>query len=49
MDKLDELLKHIQKTNPEMTKEKMTKEISKSFYVLIPLLVIFDDKNSFEE
>ena len=32
MDRVDEILLYIQKTNPEMTREKLVEELSKSEY-----------------
>ena len=33
MDKISELLHYVQRTNPEMTREKLIEELSKSDYV----------------
>ena len=33
MDKISELLQYVRRTNPEMTREKLVEELSKSDYV----------------
>lgn len=33
MDKISELLQYVRRTNPEMTREKLIEELSKSDYV----------------
>lgn len=38
MDKIDELLRYIHRTNPEMTREKLINELSKSDYAARSLL-----------
>ena len=38
MDRVDEILLYIQKTNPEMTREKLVKELSKSEYAAKSLI-----------
>jgi orotate phosphoribosyltransferase-like protein len=38
MDKVDELLRYIQKTNPAMTREKLIDELNKSDYTAKALL-----------
>ena len=43
MDRVDEILLYIQKTNPEMTREKLVEELSKSEYAAKPL--IFGEMN----
>ena len=40
MIELDKLVEYIQKTNPEMTKEKLIEELSKSRYSSIALVMI---------
>lgn len=47
MDKLNELLRYIQKTNPEMDKKKLIEELSKSRYSSMALIMLCDsDKKS---
>ena len=43
MDKLNELLKYIQRTNPDMTKEKLIKELKQCSYTAKSL--IFTEQN----
>ena len=43
MDRVDEILLYIQKTNPEMTREKLVEELSKSEYAA--KLLIFGTMN----
>lgn len=38
MDRVDEILLYIQKTNPEMTREKLVEELSKSEYAAKSLI-----------
>ena len=38
MDKVDELLRYVQKTNPEMTREKLMDELSRSDYAARSLI-----------
>lgn len=38
MDKLDELLRYVQKTNPEMTRENLIDELSRSDYAARSLI-----------
>ena len=38
MDKIDELLRYIHRTNPEMTREKLFNEVSRSDYAARSLL-----------
>lgn len=38
MDKIDELLRYVQKTNPEMTREKLIDELSRSDYAAKSLI-----------
>lgn len=38
MDKVDELLRYVQKTNPEMTREKLIDELSRSDYAARSLI-----------
>lgn len=44
MNKIDELLKYVQKTNPKITKEKLIEELSKCRYSTIGLIMVW--KNS---
>lgn len=44
MNKIDKLLEYVQKTNPEMTREKLIKELRKSEYSAFALA--FTMKNS---
>lgn len=37
---VDELLRYVQKTNPEMTKEKMIEELGKNRYSSIALVMV---------
>lgn len=43
MDKLSELLKYIQKTNPSMTKDKLLDELSKCRYSAVALCMICEN------
>lgn len=36
---LDELLRYVQRTNPEMTKEKLIKELGKCHYSEVALVI----------
>ena len=38
MDKISELLQYVRRTNPEMTREKLIKELGKSDYVARSLI-----------
>ena len=38
MDRVDEILLYIQKTNPEMTREKLVEELNKSEYAAKSLI-----------
>ena len=40
MDRVDEILLYIQKTNPEMTREKLVHELSKSEYAAKSLIEV---------
>ena len=40
MDKLSELLKYIQKTNPSMNRKRLIEELSKSRYSSIALVMV---------
>lgn len=37
---LDDLLRYVQKTNPEMTKEKLIKELGKCHYSAVALVMV---------
>lgn len=37
MDKISELLRYVHRTNPEMTREKLIEELSKSDYTALSL------------
>ena len=39
MDKIDEMLKYIQRTNPEMTRDKLIEELGKCEYCARALIV----------
>lgn len=43
MDKVDELLRYVQKTNPEMTREKLIDELSRSDYAAKALLFTLEN------
>uniref|UniRef100_A0AAU8B8B9 Uncharacterized protein n=1 Tax=Dulem virus 39 TaxID=3145757 RepID=A0AAU8B8B9_9CAUD len=43
MDKIDELLKHVQKTNPEMTRERLIEELGKSRYSSVGLIMTWQN------
>lgn len=44
MDRIDDLLRYIRKTNPEMTMERMIEELSKCRYSAVGLILAW--KNS---
>lgn len=44
MDRIDDLLKHVQKTNPKMTRERLIYELSQCRYSAIGLIMAW--KNS---
>lgn len=46
MDKINELLKYVQKTNPEMTREHLIEELRKSRYSAVGLLIAFENCKS---
>lgn len=48
MDKLDKLLLYIQKTNPEMSKEKLIEELSKTRYSAIALIMTWQNSEKVE-
>ena len=39
MDRIDDLLKHVQKTNPEMTREHLIHELSQCRYSAVELIM----------
>lgn len=43
MDKLDGLLKWVQKSNPEMTRERLIEELSKCRYSTIGLIMVWQN------
>ncbi len=43
MNKVDELLAYVNKTNPEMTRERLIEELKKSRYSSVGLLVVFEN------
>lgn len=43
MDKINELLKYVQKSNPEVTREKLMNELSKCRYSAIELVMIWQN------
>lgn len=44
--KLQELLAYIQRTNPQMTEEKLIEELSKSKYSSMAIIITMDNYNS---
>lgn len=46
MSQTEQLLKHIQKTNPSMTREKMLEELSKSRYAALALVMVWQDEEN---
>ena len=47
MDRIEELLKYVQRTNPAMTMEKLIEELGKSRYSSIALVMV--SKNARQE
>lgn len=43
MDRISELLKYVQKTNPTMTKERLIGELSKCRYSTIGLIMVWQN------
>lgn len=43
MDKINELLKYVQRTNPTMTREKLMNELSKCRYSAIGLIMTWQN------
>lgn len=48
MDKISELLKYVQKTNPSMDKNKLIEELSKSRYSAIALIMTWQNSEKTE-
>ena len=48
MDKISELLKYIQKTNPGMDKKRLIEELSKSRYSAIALIMTWQNSDKTE-
>ena len=46
---LDKLLMYIQKTNPDMTKEKLIKELGKCHYSAVALVMVFENNKEKQE
>lgn len=46
---LDELLRYVQKTNPEMTKEKLIEELGKCHYSAIALVMVCENNKEKQE
>lgn len=47
--KINELLKYVKKTNPEMTKEKLIKELGKCHYSAVALVMVFENNKEKQE
>ncbi len=43
MDRIDKLLMYIQKTNPEMTRKRLIKELRKNRYSTIGLIMVWQN------
>ncbi len=43
MDRIGELLKYVQKTNPEMARERLIEELSKCRYSAINLIMVWQN------
>ena len=43
MDRIEELLKHVQRTNPTMTRKKLIEELCKNRYSSIALVMIAEN------
>lgn len=43
MERIEKFLKYVQKTNPTMTKQKLIKELSKSRYSAIALIMVCEN------
>lgn len=43
MNDIEKLLKYVQRTNPDMTKEKLIKELNKSGYSCVALTMAFQN------
>lgn len=46
---LDELLRYVKRTNPEMTKEKLIEELNKSRYSAVSLVMVFENNKEKQE
>ena len=46
---LDDLLRYVQKTNPEMTKEKLFEELGKCHYSAVALVMVFENNKEKQE
>lgn len=46
---IDKLLEYVQKTNPEMTKEKLIKELGKCHYSAVALVMVFENNKEKRE
>lgn len=46
MEQINQLLKHIQKTNPDMTKEKLLEELGKSRYSAVALIMVWQNSEN---
>ena len=46
---LDELLRYVQRTNPDMTKEKLIKELGKCHYSAVALVMVFENNKEKQE
>lgn len=47
--KLDNLLRYIQRTNPEMTREKLIEELSKCRYSAVGLIMVWENSERKQE
>lgn len=43
MDRIDDLLRYIRKTNPEMTKERLIEELGKCHYSTVGLIMTWQN------
>lgn len=43
MDKINELLEYVQKTNPEMTRQRLIEELSRCRYSTIGLIMVWQN------
>ena len=49
MNDIEKLLEYVQKTNPDMTKEKLIKELGKCHYSSVSLFVVFENNKEKQE